>query len=274
MTRSACASRSVRLVAPGRSPRSLLPPALLAPSATARGASREARGRGSTAAARAACPPSPGRASPPRRSAGGTSPSRTVTTCGTVIASSPSAPCVTPQPLAPRPPNGVAGCAVGASTSLIDDVPGGDARGQFLRGVDVGGEDRRGQAERATASPSDTASSSVSNGMTAATGAKHASRQIAASGGSVEEEGGAAESASPGSGRARARFDVAAAKRRRPSLHRVGDQPLRLLRLPRRHQRHRLRRSPRACGAASANAADLARAARRPAAPRCTSARG
>ena len=33
-------------------------------------------------------------------------PPRTLTTCGTVISNSPSAPWVTPQPLAPEPPNG------------------------------------------------------------------------------------------------------------------------------------------------------------------------
>ena len=75
-------------------------------------------------------------------------PFRTVTTCGTVIASSPSAPCVTPHPLAPRPPNGVAGCAVGASTSLIVTLPAGMRAASSSRRRGVRREDRRAEPER------------------------------------------------------------------------------------------------------------------------------
>ena len=68
------------------------------------------------------------------------------------------------------------------SERVVDrDMPGRDARGEFLGRLRVRGEDRRGQPERAAVGL-DTASSSESNGMTAATGAKQASRQIAASG--------------------------------------------------------------------------------------------
>ena len=88
-------------------------------------------------------------------------PLRTVTACGTVIASNPSAPCVTPQPLAPAPAERRRGVRRWGEHVVDRDVPGGDARGQFLRGFDVGREDRRGQPERAIASPSDTASSSA-----------------------------------------------------------------------------------------------------------------
>ena len=106
---------------------------------------------------------------------------RTLTACGTVIARSPSGPCVTPQPLAPRPPNGVAGWAVGAIVSLTTTFPAGIRAASSLA-VRTSAVKTDADSPNGHRTASDTASSTVSNGVTAQTGANDASRQTAMSG--------------------------------------------------------------------------------------------
>ena len=108
-------------------------------------------------------------------------PFRTVTTCGTVIASKPSSPCVTHHPLDPRPPKGVAGWAGGASASLSHTAPAGMRAASSAAAV-VSAEKTDAASAKGDGETRASTSSVESNGITPATGAKHASVQTSASG--------------------------------------------------------------------------------------------